>query len=96
MAEFQTSASKKLVRPSLGKLPHIVYLLVLYVFKLNTDVVVRSSERFVGIGEVICDHLECVVACWALKLPGFFSPEIGELLAIREGLRICLVHHFLV
>ncbi|PON57943.1 hypothetical protein PanWU01x14_170330 [Parasponia andersonii] len=98
MAKFQISASKtsEALTPLSQQTPaHWVCPSPLR-FNLNTNVAVHSSERFVGVGGVICDHLGCVVACWALKLPGLFSPKIGELLAIREGLRIGLAYHFMV
>ncbi|KAK9145798.1 hypothetical protein Sjap_005701 [Stephania japonica] len=64
--------------------------------KLNIDASVIPKLYFVGIGGVIRDHLGVVHRALANKVAGCFSPEVAELLAIREGfnmanqLQICV------
>ncbi|KAL5862002.1 hypothetical protein ACOSQ4_003298 [Xanthoceras sorbifolium] len=54
--------------------------------KLNTDAAVKSGSSVLGSGAVVRDGQGKIVAASAKPLLGFFSTEIGELLALREGL----------
>ncbi|KAL5754890.1 hypothetical protein ACOSP7_023110 [Xanthoceras sorbifolium] len=54
--------------------------------KLNTDAAVKSDFSVMGSGAVVRDSQGKVVAASAKPLLGFFSAELGELLALREGL----------
>ncbi|KAK1582859.1 hypothetical protein Q3G72_018956 [Acer saccharum] len=56
--------------------------------KLNSDAVVKDGSPHIGLGAVIHDSTGKVIAA----LAGNFSTEIGEFLAIREGL--CLAKRF--
>ncbi|KAL5767157.1 hypothetical protein ACOSQ2_013940 [Xanthoceras sorbifolium] len=54
--------------------------------KLNTDAAVKSGFSVMGSGAVVRDSQGKVVAASAKPLLGFFPAELGELLALREGL----------
>ncbi|KAL5760843.1 hypothetical protein ACOSQ2_019681 [Xanthoceras sorbifolium] len=54
--------------------------------KLNSDAAVKSGYSVVGSGAVVHDSQGKVVAASAKPLLGFFPAELGELLALREGL----------
>ncbi|KAL5759510.1 hypothetical protein ACOSQ2_018348 [Xanthoceras sorbifolium] len=54
--------------------------------KLNSDVAVRVDSGLVGVGAVIRGVSGDIVAAVSKKFPGFFSAEVGELIALREGL----------
>ncbi|KAL5756816.1 hypothetical protein ACOSQ2_021562 [Xanthoceras sorbifolium] len=54
--------------------------------KLNSDVAVNLGFPFAGIGCTIKDNLGFVVAASSKPFEGLFSAEVGELLALREGL----------
>ncbi|KAL5735971.1 hypothetical protein ACOSQ2_030759 [Xanthoceras sorbifolium] len=54
--------------------------------KLNSDAAVKPGSSFLGFGVVVCDGQGKIVAASAKPLLGFFSTEIGELLALRERL----------
>ncbi|KAH7575832.1 hypothetical protein JRO89_XS02G0228900 [Xanthoceras sorbifolium] len=54
--------------------------------QLNSDVAVRVDSGLVGVGAVIRGVSGDIVAAVSKKFPGFFSAEVGELIALREGL----------
>ncbi|KAL5738556.1 hypothetical protein ACOSP7_031317 [Xanthoceras sorbifolium] len=54
--------------------------------KLNTDAAVKPGFSVMGSGAVVRDDQGKVVAASAMPLLGFFLAELGELLALREGL----------
>ncbi|KAL5851372.1 hypothetical protein ACOSQ3_006490 [Xanthoceras sorbifolium] len=54
--------------------------------KFNTDAAVKSDFSVMGSGAVVHDDQGKVVAASAKPLLGFFPAELGELLALREGL----------
>ncbi|KAL5788264.1 hypothetical protein ACOSP7_005213 [Xanthoceras sorbifolium] len=54
--------------------------------KLNTDAAVSPGCSVMGSGAVVRDSQGKVVAASAKPLLGFFPAELGELLALREGL----------
>ncbi|KAK0603295.1 hypothetical protein LWI29_003462 [Acer saccharum] len=54
--------------------------------KLNTDVAIRDGFPFIGLGAVIRDHNGDVLAAVSKPMIGLFNAEIGEFLALREGL----------
>ncbi|KAI9191588.1 hypothetical protein LWI28_010488 [Acer negundo] len=54
--------------------------------KLNTDVAVKPNSNFIGIGAVIRDGDGKVITALSKPFPSFFDAELGELLAVREGL----------
>ncbi|KAL5764455.1 hypothetical protein ACOSQ2_017049 [Xanthoceras sorbifolium] len=54
--------------------------------KLNTDAAVKPGCSVMGSGAVVRDSQGKVVAASAKPLLGFFPAELGELLALREGL----------
>ncbi|KAH7576208.1 hypothetical protein JRO89_XS01G0013300 [Xanthoceras sorbifolium] len=54
--------------------------------KLNTDVAVRPGKNMIGVRAVIRDDLRFVRAAIAKTLPCIFLAEVGEFLALREGL----------
>ncbi|KAL5782592.1 hypothetical protein ACOSP7_007621 [Xanthoceras sorbifolium] len=56
------------------------------VLKINTDMAVRANDLSIGVGVVIRDCEGLLVAALAKRLVGRFSPEVGEFLALREGL----------
>ncbi|KAL5823813.1 hypothetical protein ACOSQ4_021713 [Xanthoceras sorbifolium] len=56
--------------------------------KLNTDAAVKSGFSVMGSGAVVRDSQGKVVAASAKPLLGFFPTELGELLALREGLLV--------
>ena len=51
----------------------------------------RKSGLLFGIGAAICDDKGLVIAARAIQLPGNFSADVRELMALREGL---LFAHF--
>ncbi|KAK2637681.1 hypothetical protein Ddye_025476 [Dipteronia dyeriana] len=63
--------------------------------KLNTEAVVPKNVQSLGVGVAIRDDKGKVLVARS-SLMGFFSYEIGQLLAIREGLLIAKFYHFLV
>ncbi|KAL5837589.1 hypothetical protein ACOSQ3_014758 [Xanthoceras sorbifolium] len=54
--------------------------------KLNTDTAVKPGCSVMGSGAVVRDSQGKVVAASAKPLLRFFPAELGELLALREGL----------
>ncbi|KAH7573855.1 hypothetical protein JRO89_XS03G0215300 [Xanthoceras sorbifolium] len=60
-------------------------------FKLNCDVAVRIDRDCIGIGVVIRSNSRLVVVTASKVLLGSFSPEIGEFLALREGLLLAIL-----
>ncbi|KAL5775706.1 hypothetical protein ACOSP7_013263 [Xanthoceras sorbifolium] len=54
--------------------------------KLNTDAAVKPGCSVLGSGAVVRDSQGKVVAASAKPLFGFFPTELGEMLALREGL----------
>ncbi|KAL5775424.1 hypothetical protein ACOSP7_012981 [Xanthoceras sorbifolium] len=56
--------------------------------KLNTDTAVKSGFSVMGSGAVVRDSQGKVIAASAKPLLGFFPAELGELLALREGLLV--------
>ncbi|KAL5794878.1 hypothetical protein ACOSP7_003472 [Xanthoceras sorbifolium] len=56
--------------------------------KLNTDAAVKSGFSVMGSGAVVRDSQGKVVVASAKPLSGFFPVELGELLALREGLLV--------
>ncbi|KAL5779809.1 hypothetical protein ACOSQ2_010546 [Xanthoceras sorbifolium] len=60
--------------------------------KLNCDAAVRIDKNFIGVGAAIRDSSGHVVVASSHLLSGFFSPEIGEFLALREGLLLASHH----
>ncbi|KAL5737824.1 hypothetical protein ACOSP7_030585 [Xanthoceras sorbifolium] len=54
--------------------------------KLNTDAAVKPGCSVLGSGAVVRDSQGKVVAASAKPLLGFFPAELGEMLALREGL----------
>ncbi|KAL5736641.1 hypothetical protein ACOSQ2_031429 [Xanthoceras sorbifolium] len=54
--------------------------------KLNSDAAVKPGCSMMGSGVVVRDSQGKVVAASAKPLLGFFPAELGELLALREGL----------
>ncbi|KAL5808022.1 hypothetical protein ACOSQ3_028713 [Xanthoceras sorbifolium] len=56
--------------------------------KLNTDAAVKPGFSMMGSGTVVRDSQGKVVAASAKPLLGFFPAELGELLALREGLLV--------
>ncbi|KAL5735902.1 hypothetical protein ACOSQ2_030690 [Xanthoceras sorbifolium] len=58
--------------------------------KLNTDAAVKPGLSVMGSGAVVRDSQGKVVAASAKPLLGFFPAELGELLALREGLLLAM------
>ncbi|KAL5794824.1 hypothetical protein ACOSP7_003418 [Xanthoceras sorbifolium] len=56
--------------------------------KFNTDAAVKPGSSVMGSGAVVRDSQGKVVAASAKPLLGFFPAELGELLALREGLLV--------
>ncbi|KAL5772348.1 hypothetical protein ACOSP7_011947 [Xanthoceras sorbifolium] len=54
--------------------------------KLNLDVAIRVDSGFIGVGAIIRDSAGDIVVAVSKLLSGFFSAEMGEFLALREGL----------
>ncbi|KAL5751755.1 hypothetical protein ACOSQ2_022262 [Xanthoceras sorbifolium] len=54
--------------------------------KLNSDAAVKPGSSMMGSGAVVRDGQGKIVVASAKPLLGFFSVELGELLALREGL----------
>ena len=54
--------------------------------KLNSDASVRDGFDFIGLGAVIRNYKGEIVAAIFKPLQGDFSAELGEFLALREGL----------
>ncbi|KAL5818714.1 hypothetical protein ACOSQ4_022556 [Xanthoceras sorbifolium] len=52
--------------------------------KLNSDVAIRDCFGAVGVGVAIRDLVGDIVAAASKVLPGSFSAEVGEFLALRE------------
>ena len=57
-------------------------------FKLNTAAARRNKGLSIGIGAAIRDDKGLVIAARANQLPGRFTEEVGELIALREGLQL--------
>ncbi|PON86953.1 Ribonuclease H-like domain containing protein [Trema orientale] len=58
--------------------------------KFNTDATFLAREDFIGYGDVIHDEFGNVLVCWIIWVTGCFYVEVGELIAIREGLRLAV------
>ncbi|KAK0584714.1 hypothetical protein LWI29_017547 [Acer saccharum] len=56
--------------------------------KLNTDVAIRKGHQFIGVGGVIRDGRGKIIAAVYKAVDGLFSAEIGECMALQEGLLI--------
>ncbi|PON46332.1 hypothetical protein PanWU01x14_252190, partial [Parasponia andersonii] len=56
--------------------------------KLNTNMASPAGEHFIGCGGIIRDEHGNVLVCWAIRIAGCFNVDVGELIAIREGLRL--------
>ncbi|KAK0599621.1 hypothetical protein LWI29_007048 [Acer saccharum] len=54
--------------------------------KHNSDAAVKSSVNHIGVGVTIRDWEGNMVAAMSMPLGGFFEPEPGEFLSVREGL----------
>ncbi|KAK3230131.1 hypothetical protein Dsin_002012 [Dipteronia sinensis] len=54
--------------------------------KLNIDAAIRGDKGFIGVGVVIKDDSSLIVVVSSKILVGNFQVEMGELLALREGL----------
>ncbi|KAK0592134.1 hypothetical protein LWI29_013838 [Acer saccharum] len=54
--------------------------------KLNTNTSVKKGSQRCGVGAVIRDEKGWIVAALSKNWLGNFSPEAGELIALREGL----------
>ncbi|KAK0592170.1 hypothetical protein LWI29_014441 [Acer saccharum] len=54
--------------------------------KLNSDASIRDGFHFIGLGAVIRNHKGEIVATISKPLQGSFSVDLGEFLALREGL----------
>ncbi|KAL5787295.1 hypothetical protein ACOSP7_004244 [Xanthoceras sorbifolium] len=54
--------------------------------KVNSDVAVKPGSSVMGSGAVVRDGKGKIVVESAKPLLGFFSAELGELLALQEGL----------
>ncbi|KAK3183029.1 hypothetical protein Dsin_030315 [Dipteronia sinensis] len=54
--------------------------------KLNTDAAVKHHSNFIGVGATIRDGDGKVIAALSKPISGIFTAEMGELLAVREGL----------
>ncbi|KAL5743820.1 hypothetical protein ACOSQ2_026936 [Xanthoceras sorbifolium] len=54
--------------------------------KLNSDVAIKKNSPFVGLGATIRDSSGKVVAAVSICFAGAVSVEVGEALALREGL----------
>ncbi|KAI9160517.1 hypothetical protein LWI28_008908 [Acer negundo] len=54
--------------------------------KINSDVAIREGLPLIGLGAVIRDHNGVIIAAMSKPLQGSFNAEIGEFLALREGL----------
>ncbi|KAK3204777.1 hypothetical protein Dsin_018823 [Dipteronia sinensis] len=86
LKDFQSSccalqARHVAVKPSISWSPPQAGML-----KLNSDASVRQGSHRCRVGAVIRDDKGWVVAAVSKSLDGNFSPEIGELVALREGL----------
>ncbi|KAL5755359.1 hypothetical protein ACOSP7_023579 [Xanthoceras sorbifolium] len=64
--------------------------------KLNSDAAVKPGCSVMGSGAVVRDSQGKVVAASAKPLLGFFPPELGELLALREGLLLAKEFNLIV
>ena len=56
--------------------------------KALTDVAIRKGHRFIGVGGVIRDGRGKIIDAVSKAVDGLFSAEIGECVALREGLLI--------
>ncbi|KAL5768149.1 hypothetical protein ACOSQ2_014932 [Xanthoceras sorbifolium] len=54
--------------------------------KMNIDVAIRANCLAIGVGVAIRNSEGLLVAALAKQLPRRFAPEVGEFLALREGL----------
>ncbi|KAL5738018.1 hypothetical protein ACOSP7_030779 [Xanthoceras sorbifolium] len=64
--------------------------------KLNSDAAVKPGCSMMGSGAVVRDSQGKVVAASAKPLLGFFPTELGELLALREGLLLAKEFNLIV
>ncbi|GMN36179.1 hypothetical protein TIFTF001_005799 [Ficus carica] len=87
LGEFQTCNKIEVfpscpspLQPSRWKVPAAGCL------KLNDDAGLIVGGSFAGAGGVVRDLNGTVIACFAKKLVGSFSPYVAECLAFREGL----------
>ncbi|KAK3193728.1 hypothetical protein Dsin_025038 [Dipteronia sinensis] len=58
------------------------------VLKLNNVVAIHNGVLVMGLGAAIRDDKDKVVATLSKPLPGMFTAEIGEILALRESLSL--------
>ena len=86
MKEFQ--ASGRAFQPVSGavKAPARWYPPLIGSLKLNTDVSVKKGLLQCGVGAIVRDNKGWIVAALSKHMVGNFSPETGELIALREGL----------
>ncbi|KAK2650302.1 hypothetical protein Ddye_017791 [Dipteronia dyeriana] len=60
--------------------------------KLNTDASVKEGHNLIGLGMVLRDNRGRVLVAASKTVQGNFSAEIGEILALREGLGLAKQH----
>ncbi|KAK0584046.1 hypothetical protein LWI29_006910 [Acer saccharum] len=64
--------------------------------KINTAATLRSNGLAIGVGVEIRDEKGLVVVARSKQLPGNFTAEIGELIALREGLQLAKFYNMKV
>ncbi|TXG66527.1 hypothetical protein EZV62_007802 [Acer yangbiense] len=57
-------------------------------FKLNTAAASCTQGLSIGVGAAIRDDKGLVLAARSNRLPGKFTAELGEMMALREGLQL--------
>ncbi|KAK3189493.1 hypothetical protein Dsin_029054 [Dipteronia sinensis] len=64
--------------------------------KLNTAVALRKDGWSIGVGAAIWDDKGLVIAAQSNQLVGSFNADVGELIALREGLLLALFYNLQV
>ncbi|KAK3225142.1 hypothetical protein Dsin_005004 [Dipteronia sinensis] len=86
LKDFQSSCCALQARSAVVKAPITWSPPQVGTLKLNSDASVRQGSHRCGVEAVIRDDKGWVVAAVSKSLAGNFSLEIGELIALREGL----------
>ncbi|KAK2656725.1 hypothetical protein Ddye_009777 [Dipteronia dyeriana] len=63
--------------------------------KLNSDAAVKIGREFVGVAVVFRDDGGRVLLAAIMLIRGLFSAEVGDILALREKLKLAKQHGFL-
>ncbi|TXG57006.1 hypothetical protein EZV62_018319 [Acer yangbiense] len=98
MAEFQNSKKALSIQPSSVESRSCADWLAPPPgkYKLNTTAAIRKNGISFGVGTAIRDDKDLVLAAHSYQLTSIFNAEIGELIALREGLLLAQFYNLKV